>query len=275
MTRRLLVTADDFGLTEGVSTAILTAHRHGIVTGTSALAVAPGFERAGRWLADEPDLDVGVHLALTGEDPPTLTAAEVPTLVDRAGRFPPSWRQLMARLHGVDPDDLARELRAQIERVAATGATLTHLDSHQHVHLLKPVAEVVVALALEHGLGVIRVPRSARRTPTGVAVRTLARGLARSVAGAGLWTTEAFIGLDGAGRLGRAQLSATLQAVAAGPAESVELNVHPGPSEDPDRHRYRWGYRWGAELDALTDPSIPELLARLGFRLARRHDLHS
>ncbi|HEX7094516.1 MAG TPA: ChbG/HpnK family deacetylase, partial [Acidimicrobiales bacterium] len=88
MNRRLLiVNADDYGLTAAVSAGILRAHRNGIVTSTSVLALAPGFRQSAAWLLDEPSLGVGAHLALVGEDPPLLSAREIPTLVDRRGRL--------------------------------------------------------------------------------------------------------------------------------------------------------------------------------------------
>ncbi|MDP9418579.1 MAG: ChbG/HpnK family deacetylase, partial [Actinomycetota bacterium] len=79
--RLLIVNADDYGLTAGVSRGILRAHREGIVTSTSVLAVAPGFATTVGWLGESPQLDVGAHLAAVGEDPPLLSAAEIPTLV--------------------------------------------------------------------------------------------------------------------------------------------------------------------------------------------------
>ena len=76
-TRLLIVNADDFGLTDGVCRAIVRAHREGIVTSTSALAVGPAFHRCASMLDDVPELGVGVHLAAVGEDPPLLSAREI------------------------------------------------------------------------------------------------------------------------------------------------------------------------------------------------------
>ena len=115
--RLLIVNADDYGLTEGVSQAILEAAERGIVTSTSVLAVAPAFEAAAPALASSA-LGVGAHLALVGEDPPLLSAQEVPTLVDRSGAFSRSWRQLLPKVAAgrVDLADVRRELTAQVER---------------------------------------------------------------------------------------------------------------------------------------------------------------
>ena len=92
MSRLLIVNADDFGLTPGVSAGILEAHRNGIVTSTSVLAVAPAFEETApalRRAAHESGIGVGVHLAAVGEDPPLLPRSRVASLVDaETARFP-------------------------------------------------------------------------------------------------------------------------------------------------------------------------------------------
>jgi predicted glycoside hydrolase/deacetylase ChbG (UPF0249 family) len=159
--RLLIVNADDYGLTEGVCRAILRGHREGIVTSTSALVIGPAFDRCAPWLADAPDLGVGVHLALVGEDPPLLSASEIPTLVDRSGHLPLSWRRFLPRIAArrIDPADVEREMTAQYERAVAAGIRPTHLDTHQHLHLWPGVGDVLTRLALRWGVPAVRVTR--------------------------------------------------------------------------------------------------------------------
>src|SRR5262249_40178407 len=200
----LIVNADDYGLTTGISRAILRAHGAGIVTSTSVLAVGPAFGETAPWLGDAPALGVGVHLAACGEDPPLLEAREIPTLVDARGRLAPSWRGFALALWAgrVDPGDLEREFSAQIARVAALGRPLTHLDTHQHLHLLPRVADVVVRLAQRAGIPALRVPRSGLRRLAGLGVRVLEPGLAARARAAGLRVPGAVAGFGDAGRLG-------------------------------------------------------------------------
>jgi len=161
MTRLLIVTADDLGLTAGVNRAVRRAHLEGIVTSTSLLAVGRAFDDAAAMLRATPTLELGAHLALVGEDPPLLTAHEVPTLVDRRGAFPLSYRTVVA--HGlagrIDPDDVRRELSAQLDRVLGVGVPVTHVDTHQHTHLWPAVGAVVTGLAVERGIAAVRLPR--------------------------------------------------------------------------------------------------------------------
>lgn len=265
----LIVNADDYGLTEGVSRGILRAHRDGIVTSTSALAVAPAFTATAAWLAEHPDLGVGAHLALVGEDPPLLSAAEIPTLVDRRGRFRSSWRQLVPRVAAgtVDPADVERELEAQLELLAQHGVRPTHLDTHQHLHLWAPIGRVVVELARRHQVPAVRVPRSRRRTPTGLAVSRLGRRLAGEVAAAGLRAPAAFAGLDEGGAMVGPRLEQVVARLAAERPGTAEIGLHPGEPHDPDRSRYRWGYRWGDELASVTALSARAAVEAAGFAL--------
>lgn len=253
----LIVTADDFGLTAATSAAILAAHRDGIVTATSVLVLGADAEASLGMLADAPELGVGVHLALVGEDPPLLSAAEVPTLVDRRGRLAADWRHLALRLASrrIDPDDIRREFSAQLAAVAAH-RRIDHLDAHQHTHLWPGVAEVVADLALANSIGRVRVPRPTARRGRAVVLGRLAERLDARVVRAGLGRTERFRGLDEAGRWDAPSLLTSLRDLAAGGHGSVELNVHPGADQDPDRRRYAWSYRWGEERRALCDPAV-------------------
>jgi predicted glycoside hydrolase/deacetylase ChbG (UPF0249 family) len=268
--RLLIVNADDYGLTEGVCRAILRGHREGIVTSTSALVIGPAFERCAPWLADAPDLGVGVHLAVVGEDPPLLSAAEIPTLVDRSGRLPLSWRRFLPRLAArrIDLADVEREMTAQYERAIAAGIRPTHLDTHQHLHLWPGVGAVLTRLARRWGVPAVRVTRSLARAPVGRAVNVLGSRYARRAGSGGLVAPEVFAGFDEGGTLDTDALVATIDALGATGASSAEIGLHPGEHGDPDLDRYRWGYRWGDELDALVSPAARDAVARNGFTLA-------
>jgi predicted glycoside hydrolase/deacetylase ChbG (UPF0249 family) len=272
--RLLIVNADDYGLTPGVSRGILRAHREGIVTSTSVLALAPAFNSTAAWLGDVPSLGVGVHLAAVGEDPPLLSAAEVPTLVDGRGHLASSWRQFLPRAAArrIDPDDLAREFAAQAEAAAGAGLVVGHLDTHQHLHLWPLVRGVVLDLAQRLGVG-MRVTRSAARSPVGVTVRHLARNLAGEARVRGIAFPEASVGLDEAGALDQAALVGALGRLAASGASSAEVGSHPGDGDDPDRRRYRWAYRWEEELAALTSPAARRSVDQGGFVLGTYADL--
>ncbi len=279
MSALLIVSADDFGLTDGVCRAVLRGHRDGVVTATSLLAVGRSFDLAVRMLTDHPGLDVGAHLAVVGEDPPLLSAREIPTLVDRRGAFPLSYRTVVARgaTGRLDPDDVRREFTAQLDRIAAAGVAVSHLDTHQHTHLWPSVASVLVELAVVRGVPAVRVPRSGRLLPVGGAVNLLSARLRRRVTAAGLRTTTGYAGLDEAGTMDRAAFAdAVTRLTGALPTAggSAEINTHPGEAGDPDLARFDWGgYRWPDELAMLCAPRTRALVTSLGYTLGSFRDL--
>jgi predicted glycoside hydrolase/deacetylase ChbG (UPF0249 family) len=275
VTRLLVINADDMGLTPGVCRAVARAHTSGVVTSTSVLAVGAAFEQAATTVKDAGDLALGAHLAIVGEDRPLLSAREVPTLVDREGRFPLSYRTVVARgaAGRIDADDVAREFRAQLERVQAIGVPVTHLDTHQHTHLWPAVAAIVVDLAREAGIRAVRLPRSRRRGPLGAGVTLLAGRLRRRLDRAGLVTTGAYAGLDEAGHLDGERFAGVLQGLTADGAATAEVNTHPGEEGDPELARFEWGYRWADELAMLTAPSTRALVERQGWRLGTFADV--
>jgi predicted glycoside hydrolase/deacetylase ChbG (UPF0249 family) len=266
--RTLIVNADDYGLTDGVSEGILQAHRAGIVTSTSVIALGSAFSRSVGRLADEPELGVGAHLALVGEDPPLLSASEIPTLVDRNGDLAISWRRLLPRVAGgrVDLADVEREMRAQLEVIESAGVRLDHLDTHQHLHLWPSIGDVVVRLARERELAV-RVPRSAGRGPTGAGVRRLTARLEGSLSAADVRFPGASVGLDGAGRMTLEPIERAVDRLDLSGKGVAELSVHPGVADDPQRHRYRWGYEWSGELEALVSSRARAVIERSTFTL--------
>lgn len=270
----LIVCGDDFGLTDGICEGILHAHEHGILTSTSAIATGPAF---GRWATPLRDsgLDIGVHLCAVGEDPPLLSPGEIPTLVDRHGRLAVDWRTFIRRAAAgrVDRDDLHREFEAQLEAVTGSELRVTHLNTHQHLHLWPAVAAVLVDIATSARIRAIRVTQAHERSMRTAGIRPLERSLRRRARRAGLLTPGAFVGLDEAGSMGDASMRSAIDRLAADGAATAELGCHPGAAVDPDRQRYRWGYRWVDELDALTDPSIGRHVEEVGFRLGSFADL--
>ena len=271
----LIVSADDYGLTERVSEGILDAHEHGVVTSASVIAVAPAFESAAKRLRDVPTLGVGAHFTVVGEDPPLLSAREIPSLVDKRGNFWPTWRAFVPRVAArrIDPDDLRREFNAQLDAILSAGLFVDHFDTPQTVHLWPSVSDVLLALGDAHDVHAIRVMRSNARGPVGMTVRQLARRLEAQLRERKWAWTGAATGLDEAGSIGLGEMVEAVGRLAATGASSAELATHPGLPDDPDRARYRWNYKWDAEFNALCSETVRIAIDELGFRLGTFADL--
>ena len=151
----LVVHADDFGLAPGISRAIEESLESGAVTSASILLGGPHCAAALAWAAAHPRFDFGVHLNLT-QGRPVLPAARVPSLVTPAGEFPPLGRFLARFFTGrIRLEEVRHEWRAQLEAVRRAGVAVTHLDSHQHVHLLPRLFQGAMApLARQESLAV-------------------------------------------------------------------------------------------------------------------------
>lgn len=247
MTRRLIVNADDFGLTSGVSAGILAAHRHGIVSSTTVLATAAINAESVSALRDS-GLGVGLHVNLTLGRP--LSGAR--SLVDTDGRFVRDPRHAAAR---ADVKDVEREVTAQIEKFTSLMRRRpTHLDTHHHVGLLAPVAAVVLDVARRLGLPVRSQDEWAR---------------ARAVT-AGLRTPDHFFGESGPGPYW--SLARTVARLRALPAGVSEFMSHPGWFDDALTYS-RYGRQRETEMVGLGTTGARAAAASLGIRLCHFGDL--
>jgi hopanoid biosynthesis associated protein HpnK len=272
MRARLIVNADDLGLHPGINAGILEAHRNGIVTSASICANGAAFEDAVRLLRETPALGVGVHLTLVGEKP-LSDPLSLPRLAPE-GRLPGYFTGLFARLFvGAIPEpEIERELTAQVAHVHDSGIRVSHLDSHQHVHLHPKLLPVVVRVARRFGVAAVRAARSVSPF-SGIrpALLSLFSGrAARALQAAGLRTPDASLGLADSGRLDERRLRALLHAVPDGVSELV---CHPGVDGDSIARAYPWGFRWDAETRALTAVGLREELVSRGVRLVSYRDL--
>lgn len=272
MTRRLIVNADDLGLHPGINAGILDAHQNGIVTSASLSANGAALEDALAAARAAPGLAVGVHLTLVGERP-VAPAAELPTLAPE-GRLPGYFTALFGRLllGRIRLAEIERELAAQVARVVDAGVAVSHLDSHQHVHLHPALLPVVARLARRFGIGAVRAAREVRAL-SGVRPALLAAFASRAsrrLRGDGLRTPDACVGLAHSGRLDGARLAAVLATL---PEGTSELVCHPGSGDAAISARYPWGFRWDEETRALCRPGLREELAAAGVRLVSYRDL--
>jgi predicted glycoside hydrolase/deacetylase ChbG (UPF0249 family) len=246
LTRTLIVTADDVGLHAGMTEGAIRAHREGIVTACSVVANGAAFEDAVARLREVPSLEMGVHLTLVEERP--LTALRFPA---KYTSFVPLY---LARVISVAA--IERELRAQIERVVASGLRVTHLNGHQHLHLLPRIFRVVCRLAREYAIPYVRIVDDHGGAARPVSMRALS-SLGRRGRKTGL-TNDRTVGVAMAGHLEDVvPLLDHVQGV-------TELVTHPGIGVSG----YAWGYDWDRETGALCDPRLPGELTVRGITLA-------
>lgn len=233
------------------------------------------FEDAVRIARSTPSLGIGIHLSLVGEKC-VAPAADLGAMVDQAGSLPFSYtvfaRQFMAKRFGTR--EIRIEIGAQIERVLSAGIHPTHIDSHQHLHMLPGVFEIVIESAVGACIPVMRVPlERGGAGPRGLSLRAfqtwmlsrICRARLDRVRQAGLRTADWFWGLGVSGKMNDANLMATLDRL--GPGVN-EIMCHPGISDLATAERYEgWGYSWDDELAALTSERVRDYIQANDIRL--------
>jgi hopanoid biosynthesis associated protein HpnK len=270
--RRLIVSGDDLGLHPGINAGVVRCHLQGIVTSASLCANGGAFADAVAALRGAPDLDVGVHLTLVGEAP-LLAPESLPTLA-RGGRLPPDFRSLFFRLMlgRIRMREVEAEMAAQVARARDAGLRVSHLDSHQHVHLHPTLLTAVLRVARRFGIGAVR---AAAHSVFGSGLRPALIGLASRLGSprlraAGVRTPDALVGIAETGRLDEAGLRAVVEAL---PEGTSELVCHPGAGDAAIASAYAWGFRWDGEAAALTGSAARETLRRQAVQLIAYRDL--
>ena len=287
MLRKLVVNADDLGLTVGINKGIFDAHHEGIVTSASMMANASATSDAISRLRSHPSLGIGAHLVLV-DGVPMLPPNRIPSLVDGDEGFRSSWRSfIVASLRGrVSLNEVESELTAQIDRIRSEGIRLTHLDAHKHVHAFPPLFEVVVRLAARFHIPVVRVPYE-RWSPVWGDRQQRCRVWCQALANAamGPWAgrdvrlagahgvdTPELVGRIHTGVMSADSLAGMIRRLRPG---VTELMVHPGYVDDAlGRHQTRLLSSRAAEVDLLCSRSVADLVLNEDIELVR-HDLGS
>jgi predicted glycoside hydrolase/deacetylase ChbG (UPF0249 family) len=248
----IVVTADDLGLTAGVTRGILDAHRQGIVRSTSLLVTYPAAEESAALARAEPDLEIGLHLDLVGGRPASDPAA-VASLCDEDGRFYPlpvfTRRLFTGRVRA---RELAAEVRAQAARARSWGVPALAWDSHRHVHLLPPVALVVGHVARDLGVRWVRRSRSPRLRAQLKTASLHAASLAAELAFRGIRGPSWYVDLTSQ----RPRLDAAGVALLAAYGGLGEVSAHPGYVDDDLRSRDGLVHERTDDLGVLTDPLL-------------------
>lgn len=276
---RLIVNADDFGLTEGTNRAIVDAHRTGIVSSTSLLANGVAFEHAVALARGVPSLGVGVHLTLT-EGLPVAPGVAADLFPAGQGRLPLSNQPYVRALAAgrLPRAAIRREFEAQVGKVVAAGIQPTHIDGHKYIHLLPGITTIAAEVARQYAILALRVPHRlgdwplsrAGRLP-GLLVIALMGTLAyRVVQKVGLHVPDRMVGFVDTGHLTPGAIRRLLRTPRPG---VTEVLCHPAyRSAQLDAllaQGYRWiaGYDFDGETAAVGDPAVRRSLEAAGWSL--------
>lgn len=282
--KKLIVNADDFGLHEEINKGIIKGHREGFITSTSLMCTAPAFSQAVALAKESPALGIGIHLTLVGSVPSCRRPQSLGALVDGQGLFLPNYVAFAKAYYGgaIKKEALKDELRGQLELALGTGLKITHVDSHQHTHVLPGVASLVLDLCQEYGLKKIRRPQEPVFFTGGFQAgvgRLIGRtGLsfcsclaATKAKAQGLLMPDHFFGMLAGGNLNPQRVAAILQAL---PEGTSELMTHPGLNNQLLSQSFTWQYHWQEELAAYLDKKNQQVLKEQKIELINFGDLN-
>jgi hopanoid biosynthesis associated protein HpnK len=288
--RKLIVNADDFGLTAGVNRAIIDTHVDGVVSSATLMANGPAFDDAVTAARSAPNLSVGCHVVLVDGAPVSPPDAVDTLLAIRSAepdKFYSSLSAFAARamLGGFDRDQLVAEVTAQIRKIQSTGLQVTHLDTHKHAHVFPEIFVALLRAARICGVPAIRnpfVPVKAmharqfkgkrdlwKRYGQVRMLHTFSGQFLQRTKRAGLITPDGVVGVIETGSVESSGYSSLLrQTLASLPAGTWELVCHPGYNDaDLRAARTRLLDSREEERRLLTSPELRQFLEEQKIRV--------
>ena len=160
MAARLILNADDFGLTRGINRAVADLHQAGVLTSATLMATGPAFDDAVAVSKAHPALGVGCHIVLV-DGVPVSRPGTIPTLLGPDSlRFRSTLGDLVRDLllGRIDEDEIAREASAQVHKLQCAGIDVTHVDTHKHTHIFPQVARPLVKTVQRTSVAYFRNP---------------------------------------------------------------------------------------------------------------------
>jgi predicted glycoside hydrolase/deacetylase ChbG (UPF0249 family) len=276
MTAHLIINADDFGLTRGINRAIGELHSASVVSSTTLMACGAAFDDAVEVARAQPTLGVGCHVVLV-DGVPISPPESIRSLIGADGRsFRPTLGSFVRAifLGRIDEADVAREALAQVERLQRAGLTVSHLDTHKHVHLFPSIARPILQVADRCGIRAVRNPFEPRWS-LALGLGSLTRRLEIRLLGAlrsrfvslpqirdgRVRTTDGTAAISATGQLNSASLAEILRTL---PADGTyEICCHPGYNDsDLDRVTTRLRETRNVEREALLH-EVPQSLSRV------------
>lgn len=272
--KQLIVTGDDFGLSQPVNEAIEIAHRDGVLTATCLMVGAPMATQAVALAKRLPRLAVGLHVVVT-RGTSVLPLAAVPDLVDAEGRFDDNLVRAGFRYFFLPRvrRQLAQEIRAQFEAFRATGLDLDHVSGHNHMHLHPTVLGLILRIGRDFGAPAVRVPFEPLAGPEATLGRAAGwlflapwtAWMKWRLRRAGLHHNHLVFGMRDVGRMDRSRLLSVLRRL---PEGVSELICHPATGAWAGIDPAASGFRFKDELAALVDPEVRGAIALSGAELS-------
>ena len=255
----LIINADDVGFSDAINAAVRECYISGAITGASIMACCPRFNEAVKILLEIGKEEVGVHLTLTGMK-----------------KFAHNYKSFALKysMGRIDLGKAYEELSGQVKKVRDKGLNITHIDSHEHIHMFPGVLNIAIKLALEFNIPYVRLPfESSRMMTKSFSVKDAVRHVSlaafipsgkRQISQIGLEHNDYFLGHFHAGRIDDDILRFMISNLREG---VTELAVHPSAGSEAFYREFPWYKSTKKEFDFLVNKTWKEELAGSGVRL--------
>ena len=264
---QLLVNADDFGRHVLIDQAVKRCVEEGCLRSATLMPGGKAFDDAVEVARCHPELGVGIHLTLVNGFP-VCEAKDIPSLVTKEGVFFDNHVEFVKHfLKGqIAMEDVRRELMAQAAKMEKTGLPLTHVDSHQHMHMLPGVIDISLDVAASLHLDAVRISR----TPLFTAFAGMGQLIGRlglfTLSELSLWKAKRrhfrvpdhFEGIVAGEAVHEGHFLHILKDLRPG---TTEVMMHPGMKNDVLQEDSGWQHDFEAELAAILSPRVGEVLA--------------
>ena len=270
--RRLIVNADDFGLSPSVNEAVIRAHRDGILTSASLMVNEVGFDEAVKLAKENPKLGVGLHLTLL-QGHAALPPEKIPGLVNSRREFfnSPVGVGMKYFFNRNLREQLRAEIHAQFEKFHAAGLPLDHVNGHLHLHLHPTIFKILMEDSEKLGIRHLRLTRDCLARS-----RKISRGhLFYKISHAAIyeWLSSRARKNLAAKKIGHAQITFGLLQNARVDEDYILKLLPLLPDGDSELYSHPSLDEFKHEFDALVSPRVKELVKKLGIELIRYQDL--
>ncbi|MDO8526441.1 MAG: hopanoid biosynthesis-associated protein HpnK [Deltaproteobacteria bacterium] len=269
MAKKLIVTADDFGLCAEVNAAVVQAHAKGILTSASLMVGESAADEAFSLAKKNPTLKVGLHLTLV-EGTSVLPRSKIPDLVDENQKF--SSKIVAAGVKYFFSEKLQKQIsmecEAQIQKFLEGGLVMDHLDSHNHIHIHPTILATAVRLCKKYKIKAIRVPwQGWRSLNAGQALNAVMMApwvatMRAKLRAARIAFNDEVFGLFESGRMTEEAWLKIIPKIKDG---VTEIYCHPAIGTAGILKETMPNYQHEAELKALLSPKVKKLLEEAGI----------
>lgn len=280
---KVIFNGDDFGLTSGVNEGIIHSFQGGLLSSTSLIANGEAASEAIALARENPELDIGIHLTLT-EQFPLLPEGNNFLIISHGSPFPSKEKILYGILaRKINYNKVEAEWKAQIEKVIGSGVQISHMDSHQFIHLFPGLFPLSLSLAVKYNIPYIRTSildpisfgTGLKRILQCALLKLWANKFLSQRASPQIKRVPSLGFIKTGGRMEAGTIMKYIdRIIREGSHQFVEVFLHPGIGDAYTTHKYQhWRYDWAKDMKLLLDRVLKNELSRRGVEIISYREL--